>query len=586
MSKKKTEDSPQPVYVGPMASSSHRAVRETIESIVIAFILAFLFRTFEAEAFVIPTGSMAPTLHGMHKDVECPQCGITYRVGASKESDEEASRHGGRGIPVDDGMCPQCGFTRHDLGTASTYGGDRILVNKFAYQLGEPERWDVIVFRFPGDAKMNYIKRLIGLPGETIEIFGGDIFTCPNPVDGAPMTIARKSHRKLRAMLQHVDDNHYIPKLLNDAGWPRRWKVDPENPPGVLEEKLGETAFSVEGREGVRLSQRWTSNGSHPEQAAWIHFRNYIATSVPEQLSDANRRRGNPTDWKRALQYHETGQQNLKWTPDESIDIGPVEDFYAYNTDNLENLRRVNPRYWVGDLAVQCEVEIEEARGELILALEEGGYQFRAMFDLEGGGATLEIENHAAADALVPFGEDGHGAKQAQAEHALAAGKHELMFANCDDKLYVWIDGEPLEFDAPTEYAPLDNREDTDDDRVPAHIGMRGFQGSIDHIRLLRDVYYTPLRNDNSQAGPRPIPVRRDQYDNTSLVFQTGGDQFFTLGDNSPASQDGRIWNADIAGTPLVVDRRLLIGKALFIYWPYGQLLPRWPLFERMKLIR
>src|SRR5689334_2661262 len=43
--------------------------RETVESIVVAFVLAFLFRTFEAEAFVIPTGSMAPTLYGQHRDV-------------------------------------------------------------------------------------------------------------------------------------------------------------------------------------------------------------------------------------------------------------------------------------------------------------------------------------------------------------------------------------------------------------------------------------------------------------------------------------------------------------------------------------
>ena len=48
-------------------------IRETIESIAIAFVLAFLFRTFEAEAFVIPTGSMAPTLMGRHKDVICPE---------------------------------------------------------------------------------------------------------------------------------------------------------------------------------------------------------------------------------------------------------------------------------------------------------------------------------------------------------------------------------------------------------------------------------------------------------------------------------------------------------------------------------
>ena len=68
--------------VAATTTSSHN-VRETIESIVIAFVLAFLFRTFEAEAFVIPTGSMAPTLQGRHKDVECVKCGYRYRASAS-----------------------------------------------------------------------------------------------------------------------------------------------------------------------------------------------------------------------------------------------------------------------------------------------------------------------------------------------------------------------------------------------------------------------------------------------------------------------------------------------------------------------
>ena len=68
------------------------AVRETVESIVIAFVLAFLFRTFEAEAFVIPTGSMAPTLMGRHKDVDCPKCGYRFQVNASEEDGEELLR--------------------------------------------------------------------------------------------------------------------------------------------------------------------------------------------------------------------------------------------------------------------------------------------------------------------------------------------------------------------------------------------------------------------------------------------------------------------------------------------------------------
>src|SRR5271166_6091892 len=68
---------------------SPAAIRETIESVIIAFVLAFLFRTFEAEAFVIPTGSMAPTLMGKHKDLECPMCHFRYQANASEKTEAE-----------------------------------------------------------------------------------------------------------------------------------------------------------------------------------------------------------------------------------------------------------------------------------------------------------------------------------------------------------------------------------------------------------------------------------------------------------------------------------------------------------------
>src|SRR6476620_8794615 len=67
--------------------------RETVEAIVVAMILALLVRGFEAEAFVIPTGSMAPTLMGRHKEVTCPECGYVYAVNASEEI--EGSSAGG-----------------------------------------------------------------------------------------------------------------------------------------------------------------------------------------------------------------------------------------------------------------------------------------------------------------------------------------------------------------------------------------------------------------------------------------------------------------------------------------------------------
>ena len=93
---------------------SPAAIRETIESIVIAFVLAFLFRTFEAEAFVIPTGSMAPTLMGRHKDVVCPKCGCPYQVSASEEVDE-AGNWKGSGISRSRPAPARCAATRRNL---------------------------------------------------------------------------------------------------------------------------------------------------------------------------------------------------------------------------------------------------------------------------------------------------------------------------------------------------------------------------------------------------------------------------------------------------------------------------------------
>jgi len=60
---------------------------------------------------------------------------------------------------------------------------DRVLVGKFMYRLREPARGDVIVLRYPRNPERNYIKRVVGLPGETIRIARGKVF-----VNGKPIT--------------------------------------------------------------------------------------------------------------------------------------------------------------------------------------------------------------------------------------------------------------------------------------------------------------------------------------------------------------------------------------------------------------
>ena len=53
---------------------------------------------------------------------------------------------------------------------------DRLFGNRLAYTFGEPERFDVVIFKYPVDETQNYIKRVIGLPGETVEIRDAKIY--------------------------------------------------------------------------------------------------------------------------------------------------------------------------------------------------------------------------------------------------------------------------------------------------------------------------------------------------------------------------------------------------------------------------
>jgi signal peptidase I len=57
------------------------------------------------------------------------------------------------------------------------FAGDFIIVNKLAYKIGQPNRGDIIIFHYPPDPNREpYIKRVIGLPGETVQVSGGSVF--------------------------------------------------------------------------------------------------------------------------------------------------------------------------------------------------------------------------------------------------------------------------------------------------------------------------------------------------------------------------------------------------------------------------
>lgn len=648
--------------------------RETVESVVIAFVLAFLFRTFEAEAFVIPTGSMAPTLTGRHKDLagyrSCEKCGYSFFVGASEEVNSETgvpNTHELRGrfneivrdeygkpieIPevIGNATCPVCRWTM-DIGPDNpqhkdyySYSGDRILVSKFDYTVQEPERWDIIVFKFPQDARTNYIKRLIGLPNEQVLIYQGDIYTRPldpqeiaryrhlddqhrkyvnfsaedtaefqrlankfndtSDIEGAGFKVARKRPEKIRAVMQIVHDSDYELPAGERNGWPARWGADYQT---------RQTEWK-ELEDGRRFDLNTASANTQ-----WLYYRHYPLTY---------------NEWRHP--------QPL--APGHSFSPRLITDCTAYNT----GLRYPYPDkpapplpseatslgvHWVGDLMLDANVEItQQDGGSIVLQLVRAGERFQCRFDLAQGTAALLRDGKELATC------DQSGVQ--------GTGSWDFSMANADRKLVVWVNGSVLafsdgqqQFEQGVPYQAAAGVRPQESDLLPVAIGLSNATGRAEQLRVWRDIYYLALstrrgpedydftstqdlpslehgvfwRNDESTLAQAlangqdewakflESPDRWDAYLRTKRVaFLLGPDEFMVLGDNTSKSQDSRLWGA--GATSHVVERKLLIGKALFIYWPHlwdtpwhtsvnlGPLgewqVPFYPNFGRMKLIR
>src|SRR5947207_5797729 len=149
---------------GPPERVRAGLVRQTVELLVFLSLCVLLARTFSAEAYVVPTGSMAPTLLGWHRELVCPNCRFVFVVGIDEEG------HTGQAVS------PNCGQSEPDQAPAIECGGDRVLVQKFLYEFRRPQRWEVAVFHYPGEPSQAYVKRVVGLPGESIRIADGDIW--------------------------------------------------------------------------------------------------------------------------------------------------------------------------------------------------------------------------------------------------------------------------------------------------------------------------------------------------------------------------------------------------------------------------
>jgi signal peptidase I len=656
-----------PAAKPPAPGEPKDVYREVAETVVFVVVLVLLLKTFIAEAFVIPTGSMATTLWGYQKYVECPNCGYSFPVNCSSEADPQVGsnrsivshcqcpncryeitllgeREGdciavrkdaltiefnewmgwlnwqprkpeftvdantkitvdGKEKGIDDiraGMRARVIFDQRSLRALSIaarwegsfgpqpttvsegdklmvldpgyHSGDRVLVFKALYDSGflrDPHRHDVVVFKFPVEPQtnhtaMNYIKRLIGLPGETIAICQGQLYVWPGPRANPPAPPTRPDPTP-------DDPNRVVPVFwaaykMGNYDWPNDpeaedvWKSDREKETKhfeiirkspdlilALSRIVYDNDYLPDASRKAEFPPRWTGEGSWQGEGDG---------AMPKSFRHAG---GASFDW---LRYRHLVHGEGK--PPELI-----TDFMGYNTgDGSSGMN------WVGNLILECEVQIDkaDANGELRLELSRGVDRFQARFNLQTGECTLFRLDKAWNDKEKAKELQIDGQPAARPTPLKQGGKHHIRFANVDERLTLWVDdtlpfGDGVAYDAPSQAGPTDN------DLKPANIGVQGATVSVSHIKLWRDTYYTSNVTGNvlqpdALADPARWGDLRKPAPRFMYVQQSPERHYICLGDNSPASADSRTWG--------MVPERLMLGRALVVYYPFK--FNAWPL--------
>jgi len=598
----------------PLAS-----VRETVESVFIAIVLAFVLRAFVVEAFVIPTGSMAPRLMGQHRQFDCPACGYHYAFGLHAPEGEDNRRRGG-GVPT----CPNCGhLNRPRHGLPAPYSGDRVLVLKYLYRLREPRPWDVVVFKNPLDNQQNYIKRLIGLPGQAVEIVHGDVFVChgedvngdrvidemdfldfngdgrldrgdldrngDGAVDDADFALSRDDRRRLGlgpgqrlteadldvAEPHGVIDRRDVVKLSYLLLRRRRWEI--LRKPHRTQEVMWQVVFNndyqpTDAQYEDETGPGWTS--------PWIDLGSRWS------LTDRGRRVFGFKGAEAPQSVRFDGKGRRDWfLPN-----------YAYNQADLSRFSKHRDICYDLKLGFLFVPAADDAR--VGLRLSSFDHHFRAWVGADGT-CTLE-HGVASSDGGIAWGRR----QEARVRMSEKRG-HEVALTHVERRATLWVDGRDVLATDEARYgadkaeilAAVERKLRAAPDgglaAPAAEVLGDGGRFELWHVRLMRDVYYTNMKQDAGEPGHgttgKPIILRR-------FLDDPDRDEFFVLGDNSPQSKDSRMWDQ---GAPTLrpgyregtVPRYGMIGKAFFVYWPGGYRLPwaRLPIVPnvgRMRLIR
>jgi signal peptidase I len=506
-------------------------VRALTESSVCLLLAVLLFRTFAAEGYMISTGSMAPHLLGFHKRVVCPTCHYQFPFGVSYDTDAKNVTAAETDALRSHAVCPNCGQHGIDLTDVPRNHGDQLLVFKPAYGFQPPRRWEVVVFRNPHNPTEAYVKRLVGLPGERIQIIDGDVYA-----DGV---LCRKDWTDQRALRVAVHEHTFQPDA--DPAFKVHWQPLAATAPVVAWQPDGDR-FTVAGAD-VPGEDAWS----------WVEYLHWVRRRGPEETfvklaawpGDIE-----PSSIPPAGLKYDTVQQRLSCVgalPEavrdqllahpgdelfhqavqelyEQSHLGPVTDDYGYNPHEGDFVPVP-----VRDVMVSLELAVQRGEGEFAIELSDGSANYTAVFDYGRGQVRLYAAEQADPVAAAVLPRSAH-TEPLQIEMSLF-DQQALVAANGEPLLGPWTFATP---------------ETTPPAKYPVRCGARGLDASLDKLVVYRDVYYTGTRGKHGIQRP----------------YQLGERELFVLGDNSPVSHDSRRWSDG------AVPQELLVGKPFVIHLP------------------
>lgn len=553
-------------------------LRFTVESAILLAVAVTVFRAFFAEGYMISTGSMAPSLLGYHRQVCCPACELHFARGAATEatgggtaSASSSDRRLDDWTPVGT-RCPNCGTAVQAEAVPRTEG-DQLMVHKHHYDWRDPARWEVVVFRNPQVQTQAYVKRAVGLPGETIELRDGDVYA-----DGQ---LQRKPLDVQRSLRIPIDDHDHQP-AADDPDWRPRWRATAQR--SAWRTDGPRFRFQTPADEPAAVSPRTVAGPPPAVPAAddidWVQYHHWIRAGGRHLTHVAL------AEWPRGVAEPGLLHSGFRFDPEhqrleavgaiphdvvadwqERLPPGmardalqqlyleshqpPLSDVCGYNHPDA-----ATQAYPIHDLMLELTLLARQPRGAFILALHDGAHELRCTLDFDANVARLTADDKPQVHRTAPL-----------PETLLRGEPVVLTMSQFDRQVLVAADGEllfePLKYASRGERPPLP--------RQPVRFGARAADVEVSQLRLDRDVYYT---------APEDV---------SAPVYQLAADEFFMLGDNSPVSLDSRAWQHP------AVPRSLLVGRPFVVHLPSKplalgsgerQVVLRVPDFSRVRYIR